>query len=65
MAWEGFSSEGFAAQGTPFEKIAGSPADVINQMADVLDEAASAVSTQVHLSSFSSSLFLTSSEQRT
>jgi len=47
MAWTGFSSEGFAAQGTPFEKIAGSPADVINQMADVLDEAASAVSTQV------------------
>ena len=46
MAWEGFSSEGFSAQGTPFEKIAGSPADVINQMADVLDEAASAVSTQ-------------------
>ena len=46
MAWEGFSSEGFSSQGTPFEKIAGSPADVINQMADVLDEAASAVSTQ-------------------
>ena len=46
MAWEGFSSEGFTAQGTPFEKISGSPADVINQMADVLDEAASAVSTQ-------------------
>jgi len=46
MAWEGFSSEGFSAEGTPFDKIGGSPADVIGQMADVLDEAANAVSTQ-------------------
>ena len=51
MAWEGFSSEGFhsATAGGPIASspnaaMGGGPADVINEMANTLDEAAAAVS---------------------
>ena len=47
MAREGFEQTGHGFTAKDYGgAIAGSPADVINQMADVLDEAASAVSTQ-------------------